>query len=76
MIKLHICFSNRTEYAVYNSLWASNLIAINMMRNNPQIEKIHITDAITGELYTTYYQGDSIRNICNDDRPIFTEVTQ
>ena len=46
MIKLHIYFSNRTEYAVY-----------------------------TGELYTTYYQGDSIRNICNDDRPIFTEVT-
>lgn len=74
MIKLHICFSNRTEYAVYNSLWASNLIAINMMRNNPQIEKIHITDTITGELYTTYYQSDSIRNICNDDHPIFTEV--
>ena len=74
MIKLHICFSNRTEYAVYNSLWASNLIAISMMRNNPQIEKIHITDAITGELYTTYCQDDSIRNICNDDHPIFTEV--
>ena len=76
MIKLHICFSNRTEYAVYNSLWASNLIAISMMRNNAQIEKIHITDTITGELYTTYYQGESIRNIYNDDRPIFTEVTQ
>jgi len=55
MIELHIDLGNRTVYQVYESLWASNLIACNIIRNNPDtVKKIHITDTVTGELYQTY----------------------
>ena len=58
MITLCIDLGNRTEYQVYNSLWAANLIAWNLIEKNPQIiRKIHIMDSITGEVYKTYVNG-------------------
>lgn len=54
MIRLHIVYNNRIEYMIFNSLWAANYIASELISHDKKIAKIHITDKKTGELYRTY----------------------
>ena len=78
MIQLQIKLNNRTEYAVYNSLWGANIIAYEMIqRNNGNngIEKIHIVDTETGELYRTYINGMPFSHIVENGVVYFSEVT-
>ena len=57
MIRLHIHYPNRTEYQIYESAWAANLIAISIMRNNPQVECIKIVNRSTGVIEKIYKRG-------------------
>jgi hypothetical protein len=57
MIRLHIHYSNRTEYQVYGSSWAANLIAIQIMRNDSRVEYIKIVNHSTGAIEKIYKRG-------------------
>lgn len=57
-VKLHIYYANRVEYMICGSAWAGNLIAWALIKGNPQIEKIFITDEnTTGEVLRVYKRG-------------------
>ncbi len=56
MVIMSIRLPNRTEYRVMESLWAANLVAINLIRNHSEIEYIRLYDKATGET-KTYKRG-------------------
>ena len=49
MITMSIRLQNRTEYRVMESLWAANLVAINLIRHHEEIEYIRLYNKATGE---------------------------
>ena len=56
MVTMSIRLPNRTEYRVMESLWAANLVAVNLIRNHNEIEYIRLYDKTTGET-KTYKRG-------------------
>lgn len=56
MITMSIRLPNRTEYRVMESLWAANLVAINLIRHHEEIEYIRLYNKATGET-KIYKQG-------------------
>ena len=57
MITLNIHFNNRTEIRVMESLWAANLVAISIIRNNPSVNSIDVVNRLTGEITKTYQRA-------------------
>jgi hypothetical protein len=57
MIKLHIHYNNRTEYRCCDTLWAANLIAINIMRNDRRVLYVDVVDHKTGVVEKHYIRG-------------------
>jgi len=49
MITMSIRLPNRTEYRVMETLWAANLVAMNLIRHHDEIEYIRLFDKATGE---------------------------
>ena len=57
MITLNIHLNNRTEIRVMESLWAANLVAISIIRNNPGVNSIDVVNRLTGEVTKTYQRA-------------------
>lgn len=56
MITLNIKLNNRTEYAVFETLWAANIRARDILAANPQVNAVEIVDE-NGVLQAAYRRG-------------------
>ena len=56
MVTMSIKLPNRTEYRVMETMWAANLVALDLIHHHQDIEHIRLYDKRTGET-KTYKQG-------------------